>query len=82
MNIPYKNIITDKIVSFARYIILAEYETKEEAENNLQKDVEEWKEKYKHEAWYKLSYPFAWATIKEQQLAEALTQVVSAFSIS
>lgn len=28
MNKPYKNIITDKIVSFARYIILAEYETK------------------------------------------------------
>lgn len=65
MNKPYKNIITDKIVSFARYIILAEYETKEEAENNLQNDIEEWKNKYKHEAWYKRAYPFAWATIKE-----------------
>ena len=65
MNKPYKNIITDKIVSFARYIILAEYETKEEAEKNLKSDVTTWMEEHKKEKWYKLAYPFAWATIKE-----------------
>ena len=51
MNKPYKNIITDKIVSFARYIILAEYETKEEAEKNLKSDVATWVEEHKKEKW-------------------------------
>ena len=65
MDSPYKNVITDRTIAFDRYIILAEYKTEEEAKGNLEKDVEAFKEKYKHEAWYKMAYPFAWATIKE-----------------
>ena len=61
----YKNVITDRIVSFDRYIVLAEYESEEDAKNNLEHDVESFKEKHKHDAWYKIIYPFAWATIKE-----------------
>lgn len=63
----FKNIITDRIVSFDRYIVLAEYETKEEAENNLEKDVEHWQTEHKDKQWYKMSYPFAWATIKAKK---------------
>ena len=65
MEKPYKNIITDKIVSFTRYIILAEYSTRAEAESNLEKDVSEWKNKNK--MLYKKLFPIAWATIKESQ---------------
>lgn len=61
----YKNIITDKFVSYSRYIILAEYETRAEAESNLEKDVAEWKNNNK--MLYKKLYPIAWATIKEGQ---------------
>lgn len=61
----YKNIITDKIVSYDRYIVLAEYETKEEAEGKLKTDVDKWMEENKNKSWYKIAYPFAWATIKE-----------------
>lgn len=65
MDRPYKNVVTNDIVSFDKYIILAEYETKEEAMENLKTDVNAWTEKHKHEAWYKFAYPFAWATIME-----------------
>lgn len=63
MGKPYKNIITDKIASYSRYIILAEYDTRTDAENNLEKDVSEWKSKNK--TLYKKLYPLAWATIRE-----------------
>lgn len=63
----YKNVATDKIVSFSRYIVIAEYETQEEAENNLNADVNKWMEENKNKPWYKLAYPFAWATIKERE---------------
>ena len=65
MNKPYKNIITDKIVSFARYIILAEYETKEEAEKNLKSDVATWVEEHKKEKWYKRIQFFIYNNRKE-----------------
>ena len=63
MGKPYKNIITDKITSYSRYIILAEYDTRTDAENNLEKDVSEWKNKNK--TLYKKLYPLAWATVRE-----------------
>ena len=47
MGKPYKNIITDKIATYSKYIILAEYDTRTDAENNLEKDVSEWKNKNK-----------------------------------
>lgn len=65
MDKPYKNIVTDKIVSFDRYVILAEYETEEEAKSNLETDVSKWMKENKNKPWYKISYPFAWATITE-----------------
>lgn len=65
MKKTYKNIVSDKIISYDRYIVLAEYETKEEAMENLKADVEKWTAEHKHEAWYKFAYPFAWATIME-----------------
>ena len=65
MDKPFKNVITDRTIAFDRYIVLAEYESEEDAKSNLKQDVEAFKEKYKHEAWYKMAYPFAWATIKE-----------------
>ena len=61
----FKNVITDKPVSFDRYIILAEYETEEKARNNLEADAKKWMEENKDKPWYKFSYPFAWATITE-----------------
>ena len=65
MNKPYKNIISANIVSFSKYLVLAEYATLEEAEKNLMKDVESFKERYRTTKMYKFFYPFAWATIKE-----------------
>lgn len=65
MNKPYKNIISTNIVSYSKYLVLAEYATLDEAEKNLMKDVESFKERYGDAKWYKLFYPFAWATIKE-----------------
>ena len=65
---PYKNIISTNISSYLNYLVLAEYATLEEAEKNLMKDVESFKERYSDTKWYKLSYPFAWATIKEEGL--------------
>ena len=65
MDKQYKNVITDRINTFDRYIVLAEYESEKDAKNNLERDVEAFKKKYKHEAWYKIAYPWAWATIKE-----------------
>lgn len=50
MDRPYKNVVTNDIVSFDKYIIFAEYETKEEAMENLKTDVNAWTEKHKHEA--------------------------------
>lgn len=68
MSKKYQNVITDRpVVSSERYIVLAEYDSEEEATNHLEHDVEEFKEKYKHEAWYKIAYPFSWATIKEME---------------
>lgn len=50
MDKQYKNVITDRINTFDRYIVLAEYESEEDAKNNLERDVEAFKKKYKHEA--------------------------------
>lgn len=64
---PFKNVITERM-SFDRYIVLAEYESEEDAKINLEQDVRAFKEEYKDEAWYKMAYPWSWATIKEERL--------------
>ena len=65
MDKPFLNVATDKILSFDRFIVLAEYESEEEARSNLEHDMNAFKEKHKHEAWYKMTCPWAWATIVE-----------------
>lgn len=67
MNKPYKNIVTDKLVSFTTYMIISEYETQEEATKNYKTDVKKWQKetKEKYPQWYKIHFPFGYATIKE-----------------
>ena len=65
MDKPFKNVITDRTIAFDRYIVIARYETEDEAKNNLEHDVKLFKEKYSHEVWYKMAYPWAWATIRD-----------------
>lgn len=60
----YQNIISSDIVSFRRYFVIREYDNLDEAKANLDADVEKWKSNNK--AYYKMNYPFAWATIKGQ----------------
>jgi len=61
----YLNIISNKIVSFDRYIVIGKYHDHNEAVLNLENDVKQFKQTYKHTQWYKMFYPFAYATIKE-----------------
>lgn len=63
MEKPYKNIVSTK-ESFQTYFILAEYETKEKAIENLEQDYENFRQKYRNTLWYKCEYPFHYATVK------------------
>lgn len=59
----YQNIISPNIISYANYIVINEYDTKAEAEAHLDKDLDAFTKKYRNTTWYKLNYPFAFATI-------------------
>ena len=60
---PFKNIVSPDIVSYRRSIIIAEYSDLDEAKRNLDRDVLEWQRSHRNTAWYKINYPFAFATI-------------------
>lgn len=64
---PYKNIVTDKPVSYSRYLVIAEYNTEEEAVKNYESDIAKWVSENKGTTAYKLGYPFGFATIKDEQ---------------
>lgn len=57
----YANIISSDIVSMNRFYILREYSPLDEANKNLESDVQEFKNKYPK--FWKLNYPFAYATV-------------------
>lgn len=59
------NVVSTNIVSYDKYFIIREYETKEEALKNYKTDVEKWIKENRNKMWYKINYPFAFATIKE-----------------
>lgn len=60
---PYQNIVSDKIVSYNSFYVIADYDTKEEAEANFKRDVDNWKRENRGKDWYKNHYPFAYASI-------------------
>lgn len=64
MEKPYKNIVSTK-ESFQTYFILAEYETKEKAMENLEQDYENFRLKYRNTKWFKIEYPCHYATVKD-----------------
>lgn len=59
----YQNIVTDKPVSYSRYLIIADYDSEEEAKAHYAADVAAWTEKNKGTIAYKIGYPFGFATI-------------------
>ncbi len=59
----YQNIVTDKPCSYQRYEVINSYETLEEAKENYEKDSEQWEDKHKGSMFYKLGFPFGFATI-------------------
>ena len=61
----FMNVVSTNIVSYDKYFIIREYETKEEALKNYKTDVEKWIKENRNKMWYKINYPFAFATIKE-----------------
>lgn len=60
----YHNIVSPNIVSYARYAIIGSYPTLELALRHYERDIAAWKEKHRNTRWYKLNYPFAYATVK------------------
>ena len=63
---PYQNICSSYI-NYHRYYVIGEYDTKEEAIANYESDIEKWKRIVKNQNphWYKLNYPFSYATIHD-----------------
>lgn len=63
---PYQNICSSSL-NYHRYYVIGEYDTKEEAIANYKRDIAEWKKIVKEQIpdWYKLNYPFSFATIHD-----------------
>lgn len=59
----YYNIASPDIVSYRRYAIIGEYDNLADAKAAYESDIAAWKESNSSKAWYKMNYPFAYATI-------------------
>lgn len=57
----YANIISSDVVSMKNFYILKEYNSFDEAMENLELDVQNFKMKYPK--FWKLNYPFSYATV-------------------
>lgn len=59
----YQNIVSADTRAFRNYIVIGEYAEKAEAIARLDADEKAFREKYGETKWYKINYPFAYATI-------------------
>ena len=62
----YQNIISDSM-NFVRYWIIKEYDCLDDAKANLEKDTNDFCKKYRGTYFYKMCYPFSYATIKAEE---------------